>query len=44
MKCQILFSGQKKKKNINLSFAELAQSVVKVNLLCASGFGQLVLR
>ena len=34
MKCQILFSGKKKKKKkniINLSSAELAQRVVKVN-------------
>ena len=30
MKCQILFSG-KNKKNINLSSAENAQRVVKVN-------------
>ena len=37
MKYQILFSGQKKKKNmknliIDLSSAEIAQRVVKVNL------------
>ena len=31
MKCQILFSGEKNKKNINLSSAELALRVVKVN-------------
>ena len=31
MKCQILFSGEKKKNIINLSSAELAQRVVKVN-------------
>ena len=31
MKCQILFSG-KNKKNINLSSAENAQRVVKVNV------------
>ena len=31
MKCQILFSGKNKKNNINLSTAENAQSVVKVN-------------
>ena len=30
-KCQILFSGQNK-KSINLSSAELAQRVVKVNV------------
>ena len=31
MKCQILFSGEKKKNIINLSSAENAQRVVKVN-------------
>ena len=31
MKCQILFSGEKKKNIINLSSAENAQKVVKVN-------------
>ena len=32
MKCQILFSGKKyKKNNVNLSSAELAHGVVKVN-------------
>ena len=31
MTCQILFSGKDKKKIINLSSAELAQRVVKVN-------------
>ena len=30
MKCQNLFSG-KNKKSINMSFAELAHTVVKVN-------------
>ena len=33
MKCQILFSGKNKKNIINLSSAENAQRVVKVNLL-----------
>ena len=33
MKCQILFSGKNKKKIINLSSAENAQRVVKVNSL-----------
>ena len=28
MKCQNLFSGKKKKKNINLSSVELAQKVI----------------
>ena len=32
MKCQILFSGKNKKKIINLSSAENAQRVVKVNM------------
>ena len=33
MKCQILFSGKNKKKNMtNLSSAELAQRVVKVKV------------
>ena len=32
MKCQILFSGENKKKKLNLSFAELAQRVVKVKM------------
>ena len=32
MKCQILFSGKNKKNIINLSSAENAQRVVKVNL------------
>ena len=31
MNCQILFSGKDKKKNTNLSSAELPQRVVKVN-------------
>ena len=31
MKCQYLFSG-KNKKNINLSFAELAKRVVKLKV------------
>ena len=31
MKCQSIFSG-KDKKNINLSFVELAHRVVKVNI------------
>ena len=31
MKCQILFSGKNKKNVINLSSAENAQRVVKVN-------------
>ena len=31
MKCQILFSGKNKKNIINLSSAENAQRVVKVN-------------
>ena len=31
MKCQILFSGKNKKNIINLSSAELAKRVVKVN-------------
>ena len=33
MKCQNLFSGKNKKHIIKVSYAELAQSVVKVNLL-----------
>ena len=33
MKCQILFAGENKKNTINLSSAELAQRVVKVNLI-----------
>ena len=33
MKCQILFSGKNKKNIINLSSAENAQRVVKVNVL-----------
>ena len=33
MKCQILFSGKSKKTIINLSSAELAQRVVKVDKL-----------
>ena len=33
MKCQILFSGKNKKNIINLSSAENAQRVVKVNPL-----------
>ena len=32
MKCQILFSGKNKKNIINLSSAENAQRVVKVNI------------
>ena len=32
MKCQILFSGKNKKNIINLSSAENAQRVVKVNV------------
>ena len=31
MKCQILFSGKNKKNIISLSFAELAQSLIKLN-------------
>ena len=34
MKCQILFSGEKKEKTINLSSAEVAQRVAKVNHRC----------
>ena len=34
MKCQILFSGKNRKNIINLSSAELAQRMVKVNLTC----------
>ena len=37
MKCQILFSG-KNKKNINLTSAENAQRVVKVNALIMECF------
>ena len=33
MKCQILFSGKNKKNIINLSSAENAQRVVKVNAM-----------
>ena len=33
MKCQILFAGENKKNTINLSSAELAQRMVKVNLI-----------
>ena len=33
MKCQILFSGKNKKNIINLSSAENAQRVVKVNIV-----------
>ena len=33
MKCQILFTGKNKKNIINLSSAENAQRVVKVNLM-----------
>ena len=33
MKCQILFSVKNKKNIANLSSAELAQRVVKVNML-----------
>ena len=33
MKCQILFSGKNKKNIINLSSAENAQRVVKVNIM-----------
>ena len=33
MKCQILFSGKNKKNIINLSSAENAQRVVKVNCI-----------
>ena len=33
MKCQILFSGKNKKNIINLSSAENAQRVVKVNVI-----------
>ena len=33
MKCQILFSGKKKKNNIILSSAENAQRVVKVKAM-----------
>ena len=31
MKCQILFSGKNKKNIIDLSFADLAERVVKVS-------------
>ena len=37
MKCQILFSGKNKKKFINLSSAEFAYRVVKVNTLWILG-------
>ena len=37
MKCQILFSGKNKKNIINLSSAENAQRVVKVNYIDVSG-------
>ena len=40
MKCQILFSGKSKKNIINLSSAENAQRVVKVNLLPLSANSQ----
>ena len=33
MECQILFTGKNKKNIINLSFAENAHRVVKVNSL-----------
>ena len=33
MKCQILFAGKNKKNIINLLSAELAQRVIKVNML-----------
>ena len=36
MKCQILFSGKNKKNIINLSSAENAQRVVKVNSMQGS--------
>ena len=42
MKCQSLFSG-KNSRNINLSFAELAQSVVKVQLKSKAGLYMTVL-
>ena len=32
MKCRILFSGKNKKNIVNLSSAELAQRVLKVNV------------
>ena len=38
MECQILFSGKNKKNIINVSFAELAQKVVKVNPYPADKF------
>ena len=46
MKCQFLFSGENKTNFVNLSFAELAQSVVKANdqigfLMQAQIFGHL---
>ena len=34
MECQILFTGKNKKNIINLSFAENAHRVVKVNIVC----------
>ena len=37
MKCQILFTGKNKKNIINLSSAENAQRVVKVNIEPAIG-------
>ena len=39
MKCQIIFLGEIRKKNTNLSSAELAQRVVKVKhyLPCLKG-------
>ena len=38
MKCQILFSGKNKKNIINLSFAENAWRVVKVNAAFSKKF------
>ena len=37
MKCQILFYRKNKKNITNLSFAELAQRMVKVNLFLNLG-------
>ena len=44
MKCQILFSGKNKKNIINLSSAENAQRVVKVNNNCLVQYLPCVLR
>ena len=39
IKCQILFSGKNKKNIINLLSAELAQRVIKVNMVCSINQG-----